>query len=623
MNTMESDNRQSEIKVNFSLYILITILFFIFTSRNHFIDAEPQSDLDSLIKIYQETKIDSIRYYLGYQIGQRNLDKNPAMALEYLEASYELLQRGVNYRVSNVPPIKLVGGILNGLAIANENAGDINKAIEFRMEFLRLTQQSNDKNLEIIALNNLGSLLSSQNDQEEAISYFRKSLELSLSISDNYNIGLSYGNIGSVISNKDSTRYYYMTSLPYLEKIKSNEGRIGALGWMMNNIGDLYFETGELDSAYHYYLLSKNYRESIDHRLGRFIIYNKLARLHESRGKTDSAIFYINKSIDLGSDNNFVSDLNESYLFRSEILRKAKKYKEALDDYILGITLRDSAVSEENAKNILRQTMKYEHEKSKLADSLEYSKKEAVLIERSQKQRIGLIAMAGGLLLLFLLARTIQKGKKRSDTLLLNILPGKVAEELKRKGYADAKLFNQVTVLFTDFKDFTKVSEKLSPTELVDEINFCYSEFDRIITKYNLEKIKTIGDSYMCAGGLPVANKTHASDAVKAALEIRDFMLREKKNKMSEGKPAFEIRIGLHTGPVVAGIVGIKKFSYDIWGDTVNIASRMESSGETGKVNISSSTYEEVKDQFTCFYRGKISAKNKGDFDMYFVEAHN
>ena len=216
--------------------------------------------------------------------------------------------------------------------------------------------------------------------------------------------------------------------------------------------------------------------------------------------------------------------------------------------------------------------------------------------------------------------RIILESKQRSDELLLNILPAEVAEELKAKGTADAKQFNDVTVMFTDFKNFTQISEKLSPAELVAEIHTCFKAFDNIIGKYNIEKIKTMGDSYMCAGGLPVANTTNAKDVVKAALEIQHFMEQHLQQRKSEGKELFEIRIGAHTGPVVAGIVGVKKFAYDIWGDTVNIASRMESSGETGKVNISGQTYELVKDKFRCKHRGKIQAKNKGEIDMYFVE---
>lgn len=216
--------------------------------------------------------------------------------------------------------------------------------------------------------------------------------------------------------------------------------------------------------------------------------------------------------------------------------------------------------------------------------------------------------------------KRITKEKKRSDELLLNILPEETAEELKATGTAKAKGFDLVTVLFTDFKNFTQASEKLSPAELVEEINYCYSEFDKIITRHGIEKIKTIGDSYMCAGGLPVTNSTHPQDVVMAGLEMQTFIIKHKADRISRNEPYFDLRCGIHTGPVVAGIVGIKKFAYDIWGDTVNTASRMESSGEIGKVNISGTTYELIKDKFDCTHRGMIEAKNKGQIEMYFVE---
>ncbi len=215
--------------------------------------------------------------------------------------------------------------------------------------------------------------------------------------------------------------------------------------------------------------------------------------------------------------------------------------------------------------------------------------------------------------------KEVEKQKQRSDELLLNILPSEVAEELKEKGIAEAKQFDAVTVMFTDFKDFTQIAEKLSPKELVSQIHTYFKAFDEIIGKYNIEKIKTIGDSYMAAGGLPVPNKTHAIDVIMAALEIQQFM--EAHYSLSKIGKFSGARIGIHTGPVVAGIVGVKKFAYDTWGDTVNIASRMETSGAIGKVNISGATYELVKDKFRCVPRGKVKAKNKGEIDMYFVEA--
>jgi class 3 adenylate cyclase len=253
--------------------------------------------------------------------------------------------------------------------------------------------------------------------------------------------------------------------------------------------------------------------------------------------------------------------------------------------------------------------------------------KDAVKEEELKKQTVIRNFLAGGIVIVLLFSfvvirerNRVKKEKARSEELLLNILPVQVANELMTTGVSKAKKYDNVTVLFTDFKDFTAISEKLSPTKLVDEINYCFSEFDNIIHKHNIEKIKTIGDSYMCAGGLPTANITHAHDVVRAALEMRDFVDKYKKEKLAKGEMPFEIRIGIHTGPVVAGIVGIKKFAYDIWGDTVNTASRMESGGEVGKVNISGSTYKLIRDEFKCEFRGKIHVKGKGDTEMYFVE---
>lgn len=223
-------------------------------------------------------------------------------------------------------------------------------------------------------------------------------------------------------------------------------------------------------------------------------------------------------------------------------------------------------------------------------------------------------------MMFYYFVRQKQYFQQRTDELLLNILPKEIAAELKETGITRAKDFDSVTVMFTDFENFTLIAEQLSAQELVNEIHYCYSAFDQIISAHGLEKIKTIGDSYMCVAGLPVERDTHAVDAVMAAMDIKAFVDREHQIRRAKGQMSFNIRIGLHSGPVVAGIVGLQKFAYDIWGDTVNIASRLESSGEPGKVNISERTYYLVKDHFTCQYRGKIEAKNKGEIDMYFVE---
>lgn len=213
----------------------------------------------------------------------------------------------------------------------------------------------------------------------------------------------------------------------------------------------------------------------------------------------------------------------------------------------------------------------------------------------------------------------LDQERSKSEGLLLNILPARIASELKEKGTTKPVLFESTTVMFTDFKGFTEIAERLQPDELVRELDSCFSYFDSQMDRYQLEKLKTIGDSYMCVGGIPVANRTHAIDTVLAALEIQAFMNQTREIRSMQGIPYWELRIGINTGPLVAGVIGAKKFSYDVWSDTVNTASRMESSGESGRINISQTTFEAVRDFFECEYRGRVAAKNKGQMNMYFV----
>ncbi len=214
----------------------------------------------------------------------------------------------------------------------------------------------------------------------------------------------------------------------------------------------------------------------------------------------------------------------------------------------------------------------------------------------------------------------IREEQQRSENLLLNILPSLVADELKRKGHTNAQYFEDVSVLFADFVGFSKIAEQLNPQQLVSELDTAFRSFDSIIVKHNLEKIKTIGDAYMCAGGLPNGGGSQMRDMISAALEMQEWLAGWNKQRQAEGLPRFDARIGIHRGPVVAGVVGSKKFAFDIWGDTVNIAARVEQAGEGGKVNISGEAFEMVKNTIPCKYRGKIAAKNKGEIDMYFVE---
>jgi len=211
------------------------------------------------------------------------------------------------------------------------------------------------------------------------------------------------------------------------------------------------------------------------------------------------------------------------------------------------------------------------------------------------------------------------KEKEKSESLLANLLPKTTADEIMLKGKASKMKYNFVTVLFSDIQGFTRIAEEMNPEVLIDELDRFFFHFDSVVEQYNIEKIKTIGDAYMCAGGLPLSNKSNPVDTVLAGLEIQNYMNTLNDTKVLNHLPVWELRLGIHTGPVVAGVVGRKRFAYDIWGDTVNVASRMEQSGHVGMVNISGGTYEYIKDFFDCDNRGKIETKNMGKIDMYFV----
>lgn len=215
--------------------------------------------------------------------------------------------------------------------------------------------------------------------------------------------------------------------------------------------------------------------------------------------------------------------------------------------------------------------------------------------------------------------QTIELEQEKSEKLLLNILPFEIAKQLKSKGRAGTRQYKLVSVLFADFKGFSRISKTLDPKDLVNILDSYFATFDEITGKHYIEKIKTIGDAYMCAGGLPLSNKSNPIDAVLAGLEIQNYLNTLNDSKVLNNLQLWELRVGIHTGPVVAGVVGKKRFAYDIWGDAVNIASRMEQGGHVGMVNISGSTYEYIKDFFDCDHRGKIETKNMGKIDMYFV----
>jgi len=475
-------------------------------------------------------------------------------------------------------------------------------------------------------LRNLGWVSHRMGEEKAAIIFFERALKISENLMDTsgnansyHGMGLAYNDLGNYDKALESDFKALLLNREMGDKV--------FVARCLNAIGMAYHTMGKSTNAIIYADSALNMAKDLkmfgmvaDVNLNKAKYFISLQKLPEAYRSLQNCI-QISMELDLKSL------MSESYKLLAFIEADKKHFEKAYNSYILYKETEDSIYNLEKSKKIDNLEMQYLFDKKEAAIKAEQDKKNALSDKEMQKQKLVRNGFIGGFAVVLIFAgvfftqrNKIKKGKQRSDELLLNILPSEVAEELKAKGNSDAKLIDEATVLFTDFKGFTQLSEKLPPKELVAEINTCFSAFDYIMQRHGVEKIKTIGDAYMAAGGLPTPNKTHAEDVIKAALEIQDFMHRHKAEKEAEGKLFFEIRIGVHTGPVVAGIVGIKKFAYDIWGDTVNTASRMESSGEVGKVNISGTTYELVKDKFNCINRGKILAKGKGEIDMYFAD---
>ena len=329
-------------------------------------------------------------------------------------------------------------------------------------------------------------------------------------------------------------------------------------------------------------------------------------------------------AIDYARLGNSLHNEEAALKYLKDLLLRGARYEEYSKAIELWVNLKDSLDKIDAGSDLARLNFRLQQ----FTDSVNFANDKAALSKKiSEEETRGNIFLLFTLgfsifgITVFLQRRKTQKALKRSDALLLNILPEEIAEELKVNGKADARNFDAVSILFTDFKGFTKASAKLNAQELVAEISTCFEAFDGIMEKYGIEKIKTIGDAYMAAGGLPIPTDDSIKNTVLAALEMQDFIVQRHQIKVNKGEAAFEMRVGIHTGPVVAGIVGVKKFQYDIWGDTVNTASRVENHGDVGKVNISEATYALLKGEPDLVFeeRGKISVKGKGEMTMYYV----
>jgi adenylate cyclase len=579
---------------------------------------------------HQYAKANALSYRL---IGVSNaLKSNYSKALDYCQRSLKIFEE--------LGDKKGIATLINGIGILYNDQGDYTKALDYYQRSLKIYQDIEDKGGSASVTNNIGLIYSYQEDYPKALNYFQRSLKIFQEFGEKKGSATCIVNIGNIyVDQGDYSKAldYFQRSLNIFEVIGDYHSSAISIG----NIGSIYFDQGDYSKALDYFQHALKISEEIGDKKGSSMAINHIGLVYEKQGDYPEAVEYCKKALLVSQEIGALDQEKAACQCLYDTYKAMGNGNEALV-YLEKIQVIDDSLKIEETTKKLQQM---EFAKQVFADSIAGVEKERLVEEAHQeevrqKNQTRNLLIGGGVLLLLLAGgiysrlryvrkskASLQVEKARSDDLLLNILPADIAAELKANGKAEARDFDTVSILFTDFKEFTQTSEKLSAQELVSEINTCFEAFDAICEKYKVEKIKTIGDSYMGAGGLPIPSDDSAKNTVKAAIEMQSFITKRKVENEVQNKPAFEMRVGIHTGPVVAGIVGVKKFQYDIWGDTVNTASRMESNGEVGKVNVSQSTYELIKSEvslpaegrFEFESRGKIEAKGKGEIEMYFV----
>jgi class 3 adenylate cyclase/lipopolysaccharide biosynthesis regulator YciM len=591
----------------------------------------------------------------GFQYGQLrakalvavyyNFSREPLEALDLYNEAYlvvidlqsEHVETSIFGEINSYSLNKYVANLHNAMGEIYREMGSYLKALEHYELGLR-GHLLDDNQLRVAALkNNIGIVYHNLEEYDKAMKYFEEALPVFEEFGHLVFQGNALGNMANIYL----TQKTYNKAEEYMERNLKIQKGFGP-----------YYEAKAYSSLAQLNLDKKNFTKAIEYIQRAEEIWipmgaaanSDLARIKMYQGHIYMEQGNYQNSIELFQESSLLTDEINSldlkansveYLY--QVHKKSGKSDKALEYLEELLVLNDSLNKDETGKELLKVDLTNKFFVDSLAQA-EDKKRAGLAYEKEilEETNTRNIFMASGLLLLIISGglwnrliftrksrKIIEKEKDRSENLLLNILPADVAEELKENGEAKARDFDMVTVIFTDFKGFTQTSEKLTANELVDELNYCFKGFDGIMGKFGIEKIKTIGDAYMAVGGLHGSADEAALMTTRAALEMQEFVMARKRDRDSQGLMAFEMRLGIHSGPVVAGIVGVKKFQYDIWGDTVNTASRMESSGEVGKVNISQATYELVEEKKGLSFakRGKVEVKGKGELDMYFVSS--
>lgn len=541
----------------------------------------------------------------------------------------------------------------NGYGMVWSALGEYQRALDDFEKALRVFVSIDDLQGQAYALNNIGTVHHSLGAYDQAIAAYISALKINEQLKNQDEIATSYNNIGAANAgqnNFEAAYHYYSEALSIYEQDANDVGRADTL----MNMGNFFRDFGYTTEALDFYSKALNLLTSIDSKPRIANAFTALGYVSELNGDAPAALAYYEDALKIGEQaglleisinawNNIGTVYHNAGDYKSALnhhisaleaskknvyeqglesalkniandYQKMSRFQEANHYFILYNELRDALNEREQSRNFANSQTLYETEKK----DQEIEAQRTVISQKEARARLLLgitFAAIAFLSITGTMALVIAKEKKKSEALLLNILPPKVADDLKRTGRATPERFDDVTILFSDIVDFTAISSSMDPTALIEELNRIFTAFDAILDRNGCQRIKTIGDAYFAVCGLPDPVSDHAHRIAVSALEMLDYLDSSK----NPGSPPWEIRIGIHTGPVVGGVVGVRKYIYDVFGDTVNTASRMESNSIPMRINVSETTKRLLEDHFSFDEREPLPVKGKGLYKMYFI----
>ena len=524
--------------------------------------------IDVLEKLNEQAQVAEVRKKLGN--------------VRYYQGRYnEAIE---NY--SRAIEIRMVLGDELGCADLHANSGAMYgllgnyvQALKSQLQALKIFERLGELPRVASTCSNIGVVYAELKNYDEALKMYKRALEIRQKENNTIEVSDVLNNIGNVHHDAGDYEEAMNMHKRALELRMQWGNQVKLATWLVN-MGDVYKALKQYTVSLDFYQRSIHLFESGNEKRGLVPAYYDIGELYFLMGDYANARQYLQMAIKLAEEIGLKDHLREAYEHMAMIHAGEGNFEQAYKLPVKFAELNKEVISAETGRMVAQMTLRYDIEQKERETELERIKNAELTKAYT----------------------SLEEEKKRSEELLLNILPEEVKDELKQFGKTKARSFEMATVLFADIKGFTIISEQLSAEEIVSGIDEYFETFDKIVDKYGVEKIKTIGDAYLCAGGVPVADSRHAVQVVAVAREFLQAAEELKQKRHAEGRAVFDFRIGIHSGPLVAGVVGIRKFAYDIWGDTVNTASRMQQYSEPGRINISESTFQLVGQHFTCHY---------------------